>query len=172
MTANKTKALVTDGLLTALVFIGSLIGFHSPSVTGGGYIHLGTAVMFFSAFVFGSRSAALAGGIGMGLFDLFGGYTLWAPFTFIISFCMGYTAGKTAYTEDRRLNVKNCIAAFTLCTFIKVGGYYITEVILYKSFISPLASIPGNITQMIAGILGGSLIASAFLKQKRILKNV
>lgn len=160
------RTIVLTGLMTALVFAGSRIGFHTPSITGGGYVHLGTAFMFFTAFVFGKKAGAFAGGVGMGLFDLFSEYAVWAPFTFIISLLMGYFAGKIAYSESRNLNILKCGAAFVVCTIIKVAGYYLTEVILYHNFISPLTSIPGNITQMIAGVIAGGILAAAILKQK------
>ncbi|MCD8216068.1 MAG: ECF transporter S component [Clostridiales bacterium] len=162
------RTIVITGLMTALVFAGSRIGFHTPSITGGGYVHLGTAFMFFTAFVFGRKAGAFAAGVGMGLFDLFSEYAVWAPFTFAISLLMGYFAGKIARSEDGSLSFFKCGMAFVVCTFIKVSGYYLTEVILYQNLVSPLASIPGNITQMLAGIVVGSALAAAVLKQKTL----
>ncbi|MCD8090246.1 MAG: ECF transporter S component [Clostridiales bacterium] len=162
------RTIVLTGLMTALVFVGSRIGFHTPSVTGGGYVHLGTAFMFFTAFIFGKKAGAFAGGMGMGLFDLFSEYAVWAPFTFIISLLMGWFAGKIAFSEDGSLSLLKCGFAFAVCTVIKVTGYYITEVILYHNLISPLASIPGNITQMAVGAAVGAFLAEAVLKQKLV----
>ena len=164
---NKIRELVFTALMTALVFVGSGIGFRTPSVTGGGYVHMGTAFLFFAAFMFGKKPAAFAGGVGMGLFDLVSGYyTAWAPFTFIISLLMGLTAAAIAYSPDKALSPAKCTLAFIAATIIKVLGYYITEVILYNNFISPIASIPGNIVQMEAGALVGSLLAFALKRNK------
>ncbi len=164
--SSHIRTMALTGLMTALVFIGSRIGFHTPSVTGGGYVHLGTAFMFFTAFIFGKKAGAFAGGVGMGLFDLFSEYAVWAPFTFIISLLMGYFAGKIAYREEGGLSFAKCTLAFVICTVIKVVGYYLTEVILYQNLVSPLASVPGNITQMLAGAAVGTFLAQAVLKQK------
>lgn len=43
--------------------------------------------------IFGKKSGAIAGGVGMGLFDLLSGWTAWAPFTLIIVGLMGYAVG-------------------------------------------------------------------------------
>ncbi len=44
-------------------------------------------------------------------------------------------------------------------------GYYVTEVILYGNFIVPLTSIPGNLMQVLIGLI----IA---LPISKVLKNV
>ncbi|MCC8013907.1 MAG: ECF transporter S component [Eubacterium sp.] len=160
------KTMALTGLMTALVFVGSRIGFHTPSITGGGYVHLGTAFMFLTAFLFGKKSAAFAGGVGMGLFDLFSEYFAWAPFTFVISLLMGYTAGKIAFAENGSLKISKCIAAAAACTIIKVIGYYITEFIFTFNLVTPLTSIPGNITQMVVGAAVGIAAATVILNQK------
>lgn len=160
------KTMALTGLMTALVFVGSRIGVHTPSITGGGYVHLGTAFMFLTAFIFGKKAGAFAGGIGMGLFDLVSEYFSWAPFTFVISLLMGYAAGKIAHEENGSLKISKCVIAAVICTIIKVVGYYITELILTFNFITPLTSIPGNITQMIVGAVVGTILATAILKQK------
>lgn len=77
-----TKDLVESSLLIALVFIATkFINIRLPISINGGLIHLGNVMLFTSAIVFGKRKGALAGGIGMALFDLVSGWTLWAPFT-------------------------------------------------------------------------------------------
>ena len=45
-----------------------------------------------------------------------------------------------------------------------IGGYYITEGILYGNWISPMASIPGNITQIVIGLVIGLPIAKILKK--------
>lgn len=38
----------------------------------------------------------------MGLFDLLSGWTLWAPFTFVIVGLMGFTVGKLTENEKHQ----------------------------------------------------------------------
>lgn len=46
-------------------------------------------------------------------------------------------------------------------------GYYITEGILYGNWVSPAMSIPGNITQIVVGLILGVPIAKALKKCMR-----
>ena len=93
-TQDKTKELVIDALFIALTFAATMfINIRLPLMGNGGLIHLGNVPMFLGAFVFGKRTGALAGGIGMGLFDLISGWTAWAPFTLVIVGLMGYVSG-------------------------------------------------------------------------------
>ena len=53
------------------------------------------------AILFGKKTGAIAGGVGMGLFDLLSGWTAWAPFTFIIVGIMGYVVGAITEKHDQ-----------------------------------------------------------------------
>ena len=71
---NKTKMIVINGLFIALTLVATMfINIRLPLVGNGGLIHLGNVPMFLGAFVFGRRTGAIAGGIGMSLFDLISG---------------------------------------------------------------------------------------------------
>ena len=111
----------------------------------GGLIHLGNVPLFICAILFGKKSGALAGGIGMGLFDLLSGWTAWAPFTFVIVAIMGYVVG--AITEKHHGLGFDALAIVAACV-IKVVGYYIAEGIIYGNWIAPFTSIPGNLVQI------------------------
>lgn len=151
---SKTKTIVINGLFIALTLVATMfINIRLPIIGNGGLIHLGNIPLFLAAFIFGRRTGAIAGGIGMGLFDLISGWTLWAPFTLIIVGLMGYTSG--AISEKLKINplVANTIAV-TAALIIKIVGYYFTEVLLFGNWIAPLGSIPGNVMQVvIAGII-------------------
>ena len=101
--------------------------------------------LFICAILFGKKSGAIAGGVGMGLFDLLSGWTAWAPFTFLIVGLMGFAVG--AITEKHHGFWWNTLAIGVAC-IIKVVGYYIAEGILYGNWIAPVASIPGNLVQI------------------------
>ena len=40
-------------------------------------------MLFIVSIIFGPKKGAIAGAVGMGLFDLVSGWTLWAPFTIV-----------------------------------------------------------------------------------------
>ena len=84
-------------------------------------------------------------GVGMGLFDLLSGWTLWAPFTLVIVGCMGFVVG--AITEKRK-NMGFIILALIAACAIKIVGYYFAEVVIYGNWVVPFTSIPGNLIQI------------------------
>lgn len=150
----KTKDLVETALLTALVFVAtSFIHFTLPGGVGG-LIHLGTAMLFIVSIVFGGKKGAIAGAIGMTIFDLLGGWILWAPCTFVVKGLMAYIVGSIAWANNKEgKDILYNIIATVVAGVWMIAGYYIWECIILHSFISPLASIPGNIIQIVVGIV-------------------
>lgn len=143
-----TKIMALAAVFTALTYVfTAFINIRLPVTANGGLIHLGNIPLFISAITFGSSIGAISGGIGMALFDLLSGWTVWAPFTLIIVALMGHTMGKII---GRAYSMSRIIIAIIVAGMIKVAGYYIAEVILYGSFAAPLTSIPGNILQISA----------------------
>lgn len=147
---RKSQEVAILGIFIALTFLFTMINIKLP-VGQGGLIHLGNIPFFLAAILFGKKMGAIVGGFGMGAFDLLNGWIAWAPFTFIIVGVMGFAVG--AITEKKK-NVPRMVFAIVVALAIKVVGYYITEVILYHNWITPFASIPGNIMQIVvAGIV-------------------
>ncbi|EHJ01605.1 protein of unknown function DUF1393 [Clostridium sp. DL-VIII] len=167
----KTKDMVQTALLTALVFVATaFINVRLPIVASGGLVHLGTVMLLIAAIVFGKEKGAIAGAVGMAIFDLSSGWALWAPFTFIIRGIMGYMIGTITWSKNKDGNniVTNIIAGI-LSGIWMIVGYYITEVILYGNWLSPMASIPGNIAQIVLALIIGTPIAKILKKYVRYL---
>lgn len=141
-----TKHLVVDALCIALVLACTMfVNLRLPIAANGGLIHLGNVPLFLAAICFGRRTGALCGAFGMAAFDILAGWTPWAPFTFIIVGLMGYVLGLIA---ERRPRLWAYCVGVILATAIKICGYYIAEGILYGNWVTPLASIPGNLVQI------------------------
>jgi len=148
-TKNKTYQLVICALFIALTYIATwLINIRLPFVGSGGLIHLGNVPLFVGAMLYGRKVGAAAGAFGMGLFDLMSGWTAWAPFTFVIVGAMGYTVGLMAEKKPFKNATINNMVSVIFALIIKIAGYYLTEVVLYGNWITPLGSIPGNILQV------------------------
>lgn len=164
-----TKDIVETSLLIALVFIATrFINIRLPIASNGGLVHLGNAMLFISAIVFGNKKGACSGAFGMALFDLLSEWAIWAPFTFIIRGVMGYIIGSIAWSKNKQGNsVITNIIAISISGVWMVIGYYITECILYGNYIQPIGSIPGNITQIVVGIIIGIPISKVL---KRYIK--
>ena len=158
MQRSKVLNMVIDAMFIALTFvITGYINVRNPFLAAnGGLIHLGNVPLFIAAAVYGKRTGAIAGAVGMGLFDLLGPWAIWAPFTFVICGLIGYVFG--LITEKHSGKPYLVVAVFA-AAIIKVAGYYIAEVILYGNLIAPAASIPGNLVQIfVAGIISVPVI--------------
>ena len=135
---HSTKDMVLTGMGIALVFVATLINIKLP-IGQGGLIHLGNVPLFLFAIIYGKKIGAMAGAFGMGLFDLMGGWTPWAPATFIIVGLMGYTVGVIAEKKD---DLTGYTLAIILACAIKVAGYYVAEALIYGNWVQPVLSIP------------------------------
>lgn len=151
---QKTFDLILTAMLVALVFVSTVfINIRLPISANGGLVHLGTAMLFIASILFGPKKGAIAGAMGMGLFDLIGGWALWAPITIVARGLQGYIVGKIAWANGRKGNsIAFNIMATVLSIPFMVAVYYIGEGFLYGNWIAPLASIPGDLVQNVLGI--------------------
>ena len=119
----------------------------------------------FTAIVFGKRKGAIAGAFGMGLFDLLSEWAIWAPFTFVVRGVMGYIIGSIAWSGNKKgESIKTNIFAIIISGVWMIFGYYVTEMILYGNHAKAMLSIPGNITQIVIGLVIGVPIAKILRK--------
>ncbi len=169
---SSVRELTLNGLLIAMVFVATMfINIRLPISVNGGLIHLGNVVLFSIALLYGKKRGAIAGAFGMGLFDILSGWTAWAPFTFVIRGVMGYMIGSIAHSNDRKGNHFGMnLFALLLSSVWMIGGYYVAEGILYGNWISPMTSIPGNITQLVFGMV--ALVIVPVLKKIKPLQLV
>lgn len=152
---SATQKLTITALFIALTFLATwLIKVQIPFFAAkGGLIHLGNVPLFIAAMVYGRKTGAIAGAFGMALFDLMGGWFLWAPGTFVVVGLMGYTVGLICEKSKLNPHITNAIAV-AVALAIKIVGYYIVEGLIYGNWIAPAASIPGNIIQVVtAGVI-------------------
>jgi len=167
----KVKDMVVTALLISLVFVATaFINIKLPLLSSGGLVHLGTGMLFISAIVFGKEKAAIAGAVGMAIFDLTGVWALWAPFTFIVRGAMAYVMGAIIYSNNKKGNsIIFNILGIVVSGAVMIVGYYITEGILYGNWLSPVASIPGNLTQIVVGALIALPIAKILKKYAKYI---
>ncbi len=143
------KSITICAMFVALTYVATaFINIRLPIQANGGLVHLGNVSLFIAAVLFGKKIGAVAGGIGMALFDLLSGWLLWAPFTLVIVGCMGFVVGKIT---EKHKGLGWILLAVFCALLIKIGGYYIAEGIIYGNWIAPVASIPGNIVQIVVG---------------------
>ena len=141
---------------TAMINVPVGLGFK-------GVVHLGDSMVFLAALLFGKKKAALAAAIGMSLFDLLSPYSIWAPYTFFIKGIMGYIAASIAYRGSYKgENIINNIFGFVIAGVWMIGAYYLagvfiqhfyTNVPLNQALIIEVTHVPGDIAQVIVGII-------------------
>lgn len=154
---SKTKNLVIAALLAALTCMATMI-IKIPSPLKG-YMNLGDCVVLLSGWILPPFYSFFAAGLGSCLADVFSGYTIYAPATFIIKGLMAICVHFIFKTTHQRI-----ISGF-LAECIMVFGYYIFEGVLY-GFIPSLANMPANIAQGVAGLVLGLILIKTFEKLK------
>lgn len=150
MKSIDTKTLVRTSIMTALVFITT---YAVTIPLGFGYFNLGDAAVFLTGLVLGPRYAFLAAGIGSGLADYAKAYVFYIPSTFLLKGVMAFLASKAKDGPLVRL-----VAVMAVGGLIMVAGYYVTEGVLYGTWIAPLYNLPWNILQFSIGMAAAILI--------------
>ncbi|MDN4494092.1 ECF transporter S component [Ureibacillus aquaedulcis] len=152
---TQTFDLIVSALLIALVFVATVfLNIKLPIGGNGGLVHLGTGMLFIASILFGPKKGAIAGSLGMALFDLMSGWTIWAPGTFIARGLQGYIVGKIAWSKGKNgnsvgLNILGMVVSIPVMLVV----YYLYESIIFGNWIVPLASIPGNLIQIAVGMI-------------------
>ena len=160
---NKTSLLVTTALLTALVFICTIL-LRIP-VGPDCYIHLGDAVIILSVLLLPIPYACFAGSIGASLADLIGGFAFWAPWTYVIKLLTVLVLGIFIDKQKKNASDKTFLGIstyefFGLCIagLVSVVGYFISELILFGNVVPAAACVPFNIIQVVIGAIIAELI--------------
>ncbi|MFJ7647782.1 ECF transporter S component [Lysinibacillus sp. NPDC097279] len=151
----RTFDLILSAMLIALVFVATLtLNIKLPIKANGGLVHLGTGMLFTASILFGPKKGAIAGAIGMGLFDVVSGWMLWAPITFVARGLQGYIVGKIAWSNGRNgHSIAFNLFAMIISVPFMIAVYYVGEAILYANWVAPLTSIPGDLVQNILGMI-------------------
>jgi uncharacterized membrane protein len=145
---SKTLTLALTAMFTGLVFLFTLIQVQLIPGWPGTLIHLGNIPLFVASILFGKRTGAIAGGFGMALCDLMTGYTLWAPFSLVTGILIGWVVGRV--TEKHPAPSRIFLATLAAVA-IKLVGYYPADYLWYGNWITPFASFPANILQVVVG---------------------
>lgn len=139
------RTLAVTAVMIAIVFVLTrVIQIPTPAK---GYIHLGDAGVFFSAFAFGPWVGAVAGGLGTGLADVTSGYPQWAIASFLIHGLQGWVAG---WATQRWRGAAGLLLAAIIGGVIVVVGYLLAGMVL-SGVAAALAEVPMNIIQVAAG---------------------
>ncbi len=161
---TKTQKIVTAALLASLVCVATMI-IKIPSPLKG-YINLGDCVVLLCGWILSPLYGLLAAGLGSALADLFAGYAVYVPATFVIKGVMAVIA----YYVFRLLNNKvgslpSRIICGIIAEVVMVLGYFVFEGFLY-GFVASAVNIPANAVQGLAGLILGIALVRIFEKNK------
>lgn len=181
-----TQKMVLAALFAAFCCVATMI-IKLPSGTMG-YIHLGDGLVLLSGIILGPLYGGLAAGIGSMFADIFGGYGIWAPGTFIIKALCAVFAG-LLFRKLNRPKAHQPISYFILiisssiAELFMVGGYFFygsllimlssgNKANLLAAFSASAASIPLNLMQGLAGIIITCLLIPIFMNVSDIRKSI
>ena len=159
--STKIRKIVFTALMASLICVATMI-IKIPTPLHG-YINLGDAIVLLAAWTLGPLYGCAAAGIGSALADLFSGYAMYAPATFVIKGLMALVAWAVyKKIKKTRSTVFLCISAI-LAELLMVVGYYLFEGVLY-GFVPSLVNVPANLIQALGGIVFGIVLNKAIGK--------
>ncbi|MBR5479827.1 MAG: ECF transporter S component [Clostridia bacterium] len=159
---NKAKDVVITAMMASLICVATMI-IKIP--TSFGYINLGDCFVLLAGWALSPLYGFCAAAIGSALADVFSGYAMYAPVTFIVKGIMALIA----FYGVKLLTTKKCNELVSLITcgataeILMILGYFVFEGILY-GFIASAANIPFNAIQGIVGLILGILLFKIFKK--------
>ena len=154
--ATDVRNLAMAAIFAALCYVGCTY-FKIPIPGSTSFFHFGNTFCVLGALFLGGFWGGMAGSIGMTISDLFNGYVVSAPRTFILKLCIGLIAGFVAHKifriadnkRDRKLplpvaTVISCVAGMAFNVVADpLLGY------LYKMYIM---GIPQDVASSLAKI--------------------
>ena len=161
---NLTRKIVIASMLAALTCVATII-IKIPSPLKG-YLNLGDCVVLICGWVLSPIYGFLAAGIGSALADLFSGYVIYSPATFVIKGLMVLIAHFGFKLLRKKIgNLTSKIISGFFAEALMVLCYFVFEGFLY-GFGASLVNIPANCIQGIAGLVLGCILIKSFEKSK------
>ena len=177
---NRLQRMILAALFTAFTCIATML-IKIPTPTFG-YIHIGDTMVLLSGIILGPGLGALAAGLGSALSDLFSGYLIWVPATFLIKALTAFVAGALyqkilARHVGGRARTAALVLGVIIGELLMVLGYFIFEVFvaafgsgaltrtsLYAGILSSATGIPFNLVQGVTGIILSALLLPILVK--------
>ena len=161
---NKTRKIVFSAMMAALACVATMI-IKIPSPLKG-YFNLGDCIVLLCGWLLGPVYGFFSAGIGSAMADIFSGYAVYEPATFVIKgFMTLISFGCYELIAKKAKIITARVISGTLSEIIMVLGYFIFEGILY-GFMPSVLNIPTNIAQGVIGLIVALLLARVFEKAK------
>ena len=161
MKANPLRRLMFAAVLAALVCVATMVLVIPFPVVG--FFNLGDGFALLSGFLLGPWYGFAAAAIGSALADLFLGYAVYVPGTFVIKGGIALLAGLLCRRIGKRPLFSSLLAA-AAAEAEMVLGYFAYEAWILGYGTAAAASVPLNLVQGCAGIVLFGLLAALFEK--------
>ena len=153
---TNTQKIVKTSLFAALCCVVTMV-IQIPSPFKG-YINLGDSIVLLAGWILSPFYGFLAAGIGSGCADLFSGYIVYAPVTFLIKGLMAVNAYYSFKIVNKVLgNTLSQIVSGAGSLIIKTIGYFIFEGFIY-GFVPAMTNIPASLVQSVIGLILGVVL--------------
>ena len=163
---NAIRKIVLASLLAALTCVATMI-IKIPSPLKG-YLNLGDCVVLLAGWTLSPIYGFLAAGLGSALADLFSGYVVYLPATFVIKGLMTLVACHGFRLLHKKLgDLPSRIITGVAAEVVMVLGYFVFEGILY-GFGPSVVNVPANGVQGFVGLILGCILVRVFEKSRLI----
>jgi uncharacterized membrane protein len=135
--------------LSAVFAAAVAVGTLAVSIPVGiGYLNFGEVLIYTAAFLFGPVVGAIAGGVGAAAADVYLGFTMWAPITFVLKGIEGAIVGYLS-GESTRSKVVAVVAGAP----VMIVGYVAVVAYLEGIPVAVASELPIDVLQAVAGLV-------------------
>ena len=177
MKNKKIAVLTVTALFTALVTVATMV-IQIP--VGKGYLHFGDSVIYLAVCILPAPCSLFAASVGAALADLFTGFAVYAPATFIIKalnalpfiFMRAYLKRKGK--DDRIISWQICLMLIPT-TLVTLFGYYIADSIIAGSEVALVSAITSGWIQPVGSLVVFAVLAIALDRaqfKNKIMKQI
>lgn len=161
---NKTRLITITALLAAFTCVATML-IRIPTPTKG-YVNLGDCIVNIAGWMLGPVYGAAAAGIGSAFADIFAGYVVYAPATFVIKALMAAVSfGVFRLVSGKSNSLSGRIAGAVTAEVVMIAGYFLYEAALYRSFAAASLGILSNSVQGLMGVISSVIIYEAVVKR-------
>ncbi len=144
---------VTAAMFTALCCVATMVMIPVPA---GGYVHAGDALVLAAGFILGPVYGTFAAALGSALADLFLGYAVYAPGTFVIKALVALCACLLSRQLGKINGVLAGFIAALVAEIIMVLGYFLYAALIFgEGMAAFLTTVPSNVVQGVFGVAVG-----------------
>lgn len=140
---NEPNVIAMSAVFAAATTIGTMFVAIPVSI---GFLNFGEIVIYTAAFLFGGIVGGLAGGVGAAAADVFLGFAMFAPITFVVKGLEGFVVGQLSGASPR----SKAIAVAAGAPF-RIVGYFL-RVAYFEGIPAAVAQeLPIDILQAVVG---------------------